>query len=109
MQLLIKVRKKYQVFGRGILEFLKPRNKCILAYTRSYGGDTVLIVQNLADTPQPAELDLGQYRGTVPVEMLGGTHFPPVGELPYMLTLSPYGFYWFFLEKRNNSIAGMSK
>jgi len=33
----------------------------------------------------------------VPVELLGRTVFPPVGDLPYMLTLPAHGFYWFKL------------
>jgi maltose alpha-D-glucosyltransferase/alpha-amylase len=33
-----------------------------------------------------------------PVEMLGRVHFPRIGELPYLLTLAPHGFYWFSIE-----------
>jgi maltose alpha-D-glucosyltransferase/alpha-amylase len=33
-----------------------------------------------------------------PVEMFGGSRFPAVGELPYLLTLAPRGFFWFALE-----------
>ena len=29
-----------------------------------------------------------------------GVEFPPIGELPYLLTLGPHGFYWFALEPR---------
>ena len=35
------------------------------------------------------ELDLSAYADRVPVEMLGGSAFPPVGQLPYLLTLPP--------------------
>jgi maltose alpha-D-glucosyltransferase/alpha-amylase len=24
--------------------------------------------------------------------------FPPIGELPYFVTLAPYGFFWFELQ-----------
>ncbi|HEX3140487.1 MAG TPA: putative maltokinase, partial [Rhizobacter sp.] len=37
------------------------------------------------------------YRGRVPVELMGRTPFPPVGELPYLLTIAAHGFYWFRL------------
>ncbi len=48
---------------------------------------------------QPVELDLAQFKGRVPVELLGRTSFPPIGELPYLLTLPGYGFYWFKLSR----------
>ena len=35
--------------------------------------------------------------------MLGRTRFPAIGELPYMITLAPYGFYWFELQERDKS------
>ncbi len=53
----------------------------------SYGDEAVLCVANLARSAQPVELDLARYKGRVPVEMLGRTAFPPIGELPYLLTL----------------------
>jgi len=54
-------------------------------------------VANLSRAAQAAELDLAGYDGRVPVEMVGGSAFPPIGQLPYLLTLPPYGFYWFQL------------
>lgn len=98
MKSLIAARKKHRAFGRGSIEFLRPRNSRVLAYIRSYHDENILVVQNLADSPQPAELDLHRFQGAVPVEILGETRFPRIGELPYMLTLGPYGFYWFHLE-----------
>ncbi len=100
MKKLIGVRKKHQVFGYGSIEFLRPRNNTVLAYIRSYRGENVLVVQNLADSSQPVELDLKRFHEAVPVEMLGEIRFPRIGELPYMLTLGPYGFYWFRLESK---------
>ncbi|MFH1638749.1 MAG: maltose alpha-D-glucosyltransferase, partial [Chloroflexota bacterium] len=100
MKRLIAVRKKSPVFGRGSIEMLSPRNNCVLVYLRSYEGENVLVVQNLSDSSQPVQLDLSRFRGAVPVEMIGTTRFPAIGELPYMLTLNPYGYYWFFLEMK---------
>jgi maltose alpha-D-glucosyltransferase / alpha-amylase len=94
---MIAVRKAYRCFGRGTLEFLRPGNRKILAYLRTYDEETVLCVANLSHTPQPVELDLARFNGRVPVELLSHTAFPPVGELPYLLTLQPYGFYGFRL------------
>ncbi len=99
MKRLIAVRRACQVFGRGRLEMLRPGNRKILAYLRTYGADTVLCVANLSRTAQPVELDLSRHKGRVPVEMLGQTAFPPIGELPYLLTLPRHGFYWFRLTQ----------
>jgi maltose alpha-D-glucosyltransferase/alpha-amylase len=94
---MLAVRKTSQAFGRGSRRFLKPGNRKILAYLREFGEDTILCVANLSRSAQPVELDLGAYKGRVPVEMLGRTAFPPIGELPYLLTIAAYGFYWFRL------------
>ncbi|MDQ6784715.1 MAG: alpha-glucosidase C-terminal domain-containing protein, partial [Actinomycetota bacterium] len=64
---------------------------------------TVLCVCNLSRFAQPAELPLQRWEGLVPVELLGRVTFPRVGELPYFVTLSPYGFYWFELTDRGES------
>ena len=58
----------------------------------------VLCVHNLSRFPQPCELMLEQHAGKVPVELTGRVPFPPIGELPYFVTLAPYGFYWFSLQ-----------
>ena len=99
MQNMIRLRKLFKVFGRGSMEFLSPSNVKILAFVRRYRDDVILCVANLAHTVQPAELDLSAFSGLVPVEMLGYTEFPPIGTLPYFLTLGPYGFYWFELQR----------
>jgi maltose alpha-D-glucosyltransferase / alpha-amylase len=94
---MLAVRKTSQAFGRGARRFLRPGNRKILAYLREFGEDTILCVANLSRSAQPVELNLGTFKGRVPVEMLGRTAFPPIGELPYLLTISAYGFYWFRL------------
>ncbi len=94
---MLTVRKSSPVFGRGTLTFLKPANRKILAYLREHGEEIVLCVANLARSAQPVELDLSRYKGRVPVELLGRTTFPAIGELPYLLTLAGHGFLWFRL------------
>ena len=94
---MLAVRKTSRAFGRGRRSFLKPGNRKILAYLSEFEGDTILTVFNLSRAAQPVELDLSAYKGRVLIEMLGRTAFPPVGELPYLLTLPSYGFYWFRL------------
>ncbi|HMK84734.1 MAG TPA: maltose alpha-D-glucosyltransferase [Steroidobacteraceae bacterium] len=94
---ILAVRKTSRAFGRGARRFLRPGNRKILAYLREYGDDVILCVANLSRSAQPVELNLAEFKGRVPVEMLGRTTFPPIGDLPYILTLSAYGFYWFKL------------
>ena len=97
MRRLISVRKAHKALGRGSLTFLYPRNRKVLAYLRSDDTQTVLCVANMSRAPQSAELDLGACKGRVPVELLGRSAFPPIGDLPYFITLPGYGFYWFLL------------
>jgi maltose alpha-D-glucosyltransferase/alpha-amylase len=94
---MLAVRKTSHAFGRGRRRFLKPGNRKILAYLSEYDGDVILTVFNLSRAAQPVELDLSEFKGFVPIEMLGRAPFPPIGELPYLLTLASYGFYWFKL------------
>jgi maltose alpha-D-glucosyltransferase/alpha-amylase len=97
MRRIITVRKSARAFGRGTLTFLKPGNRKVLAFLREYEDEAILCVANLARSAQPVELDLARLRGRVPVEMMGRTPFPPIGELPYLLTLPAHGFFWFRL------------
>ncbi len=83
MKQLIALRKRYRVFGRGTLEFLRHENRKVLAYVRRYDDDIILAVANLSRFTQPVELDLKEFNGLVPVEMIGRTQFPRIGELPY--------------------------
>ncbi len=96
---LIAARRTSPAFGRGAIDFLRPRNPRVLAYLRRYQREVLLIVVNLAASPQPVELDLAEFVGATPVEMLGATRFPPVREQPYFLSLGPHGFYWFRLDR----------
>ncbi len=100
MRRLIGLRKRHQVFGRGSIEFLSPDNPKVIAFVRALGDEQVLVVANLSRFAQHAELDLAQWRGLVPRELFGQTWFPPVGELPYLVTLAPHAFFWFSLEHR---------
>jgi maltose alpha-D-glucosyltransferase/alpha-amylase len=97
MKRLIAIRKRSPVFGRGTLEFLSPENRKILAYIRADRDERILCVANLSRFVQPCELDLHHYAGWTPVELFGHTPFPPIGDLPYFLTLGPHSFYWFRL------------
>jgi maltose alpha-D-glucosyltransferase / alpha-amylase len=99
---MLAVRSRHPAFGRGKLTLLYPKNRKVLAYLRRSEDDTLLCVANVAHSPQAVELDLSQFAGRVPVELNAGSLFPPIGELTYLLTLPPYGFYWFALATESN-------
>ncbi|MBX5000787.1 maltose alpha-D-glucosyltransferase [Rhizobium lentis] len=95
---MLALRGRHPAFGRGSLRFLSPENRKILAYLREYDGETLMCVANLSRLPQAVELDLSAFEGRVPIELTGMSPFPPIGQLTYLLTLPPYGFFWFQLE-----------
>ena len=95
---MIGLRKLFRVFGRGTFRILPTTNRKVLAYLRQYQDQTVLCVANISRSAQPALLDLNEYEGRTPVEILGYVPFPKIGRDPYVLTLSPYAFLWFELQ-----------
>jgi maltose alpha-D-glucosyltransferase/alpha-amylase len=99
MRRLIAVRRSTRVFSRGATTFLQPANHRVLAFLRSMDREQVLVVCNLSSTAQAAELDLHQLAGALPIEMFGKSLFPRIGEVPYVLTLGPFDFYWFKLRR----------
>ena len=94
---MIAVRRRYRAFSRGTLEYLHPENLKVLPYIRRHEGETLLCVVNLSRFVQYVELDMGEFDGWRPVELIGETRFPAIGQLPYFLTLGPHAFYWFRL------------
>jgi maltose alpha-D-glucosyltransferase/alpha-amylase len=99
MRRFISLRKQHPVFGLGTYEPLTPSNPRIFAHVRRYEDDLMLCVHNLARSAQAVELDLSDFEGRHPVELFGRSRFPRIGELPYLLTLAPRGFYWFQLAE----------
>jgi maltose alpha-D-glucosyltransferase/alpha-amylase len=99
MKRLIALRKRHPAFGRGDLVLLHPENRHVLAFLRSLGDETILVVANLSRFFQPVELDLAGYEGRQPVEMFGRIEFPIVSRAPYALSLGPHDFLWFTLDR----------
>jgi maltose alpha-D-glucosyltransferase/alpha-amylase len=100
----LAVRRRHPVFGEGTFESLEATNPSVFAFLRSSPQETILCVNNLSRFAQPVELDLRRFAGWTPVELVGKVHFPRIGELPYLLTMAPHGFYWFVLENMERSI-----
>jgi maltose alpha-D-glucosyltransferase/alpha-amylase len=92
-------RQQHCAIGRGETRLLYPRNRKVLAYLRACPDEVVLCVANLASSPQASELDLSEFKGRVPIEILSRSAFPPIGDLPYFITLSGYGFFSFVLAE----------
>jgi maltose alpha-D-glucosyltransferase/alpha-amylase len=104
MRRLVAIRKQHEAFGVGNIEFLYPENSKVLVFIRKTEGEQILVVANLSRSVQFTELDLADYEGRVPIEIFGRTRFPRIGSLPYLLTLAPYGFYWFDLSERRSPV-----
>ena len=94
----IRLRKAHPVFGRGDFRFVLPGDKAVLAYLREYAGETVLVVVNLSDASQTPALDLAEFAGATPLDLLTEERLPPVGAGPYPLKLPPYGYRWLKLR-----------
>jgi maltose alpha-D-glucosyltransferase / alpha-amylase len=106
IQRMLEVRRQHPVLAVGTFEVLDVENPSVLAYVRrgidsddDGEEDIVVCVKNLSRFAQPAELQLGQFAGLQPIELMGRVPFPKVGELPYFVTLPSHGFYWFALVK----------
>jgi maltose alpha-D-glucosyltransferase / alpha-amylase len=99
MKRVIAIRKRYPSLSRGSTRFMQPNNDKVLTYIREYEGEQVLVVNNLSRFCQYVELEMQDYEGCVPIECFGNNPFPRIGQLPYLLTLGPHGFYWFLLTR----------
>ncbi|HWP43551.1 MAG TPA: alpha-glucosidase C-terminal domain-containing protein, partial [Blastocatellia bacterium] len=95
---MIHLRKRHKVFARGSMQVVRPENRKLLVFTRTYENETVLCLYNLSKSAQAVRLELPEYEGAILIEMLGDTEFPPIEAHPYQLALGPYGFYWFLLK-----------
>jgi maltose alpha-D-glucosyltransferase/alpha-amylase len=95
MRRLIAVRRQFKAFGRGTWEPFQAHNRRVLVFLRRYEEEMILCVNNLSRFAQYVELDLKKFEGCAPVELWSNSPFPPIGELPYLLTLGPHNFLWF--------------
>lgn len=97
---VINMRKRYKAFGRGDLKFIQVENPKVLAFTRTYEDETILVVVNLSRFSQAADLDLDEFSGYLPVEIFSKNNFPEIKDgHPYFFTLSPHAYHWFQLNK----------
>jgi maltose alpha-D-glucosyltransferase/alpha-amylase len=92
---LIAARRRHRAFGRGTIEFLPSGNTRVLAFLREHAGDTILVVANLASSPQASAITMPRRLAGATVTELGSEiGFASVGTSPYPVTLGPCGYYW---------------
>lgn len=94
MRRMLAVRKANPAFGRGDFEMLYPENKAILACLRSYGGVTLLSINNLSTDAQSAALDLSRFAGQTPIDLFTGERLAGVTEGAWSIELPANGFRW---------------
>jgi maltose alpha-D-glucosyltransferase/alpha-amylase len=100
MKNIIAMRKRLKAFSHGSIQYLDSRNGKVLSFIRSYEGESILVVANLSKFSQAVELDLKRFKGIRPVEIFSQNQFFEVESSHYKFTLSPYGYYWFLMESR---------
>jgi maltose alpha-D-glucosyltransferase / alpha-amylase len=92
---LIAARRRHRAFGRGSIEFLLTGNTRVLAFLREHDGDVVLVVANLASSPQASSIMVPpRLAGAAVTELGSEIGFARVGTTPYAVTLGPCGYYW---------------
>jgi maltose alpha-D-glucosyltransferase/alpha-amylase len=101
---VINMRKRYKAFSRGDIKFLSPANAKVLAFTRTYQDEIMLVVANLSRFSQAAELDLCTYKDYTPIEVFSQNKFPNIKDDPYLFTLGPHAYYWCLLKKTTTDI-----
>ena len=85
---------------------MAPSNPRIFAHIRRFEDDLVLCVHNLARSAQAVELDLSAHEGRSSGRAVRALPVPRIGQLPYLLTLAPRGFYWFELAQPEEDEGG---
>ena len=110
MKRTINMRKKYKAFGWGDLNFIHSENAKVLAFTRTYEEETILVVVNLSRYTQSADLDLSEFGGFVPTEIFSKNEFPEIRQgTGYAFTLMPYAYHWFYLENVHGTREEMTR
>lgn len=105
MKRLISRRKQYKALSRGDMKFVSSENPKILAFTRSYEDEAMLVVVNLSRYTQPVELDLTEFSGYNPIEVFSKNKFPLIKpDTQYFLTMSGHDCLWFILEQSQTTL-----
>ncbi len=99
MRRVTTMRRRYQAFGRGTMEFLPSENTKVLTFLRRYEDEVILVLVNLSRFAQAVELDLAAFAGVRPREVFSQNTFPRVrSDVPYTLTVGAHGHFWLLLD-----------
>lgn len=100
MRRLIALRKEHKkVFARGTLRFLDVEDQSLFAFTRTYEGETFVVVHNLVDREASLTLDLPEYAGKSVVDTLAEQEsLPAITGDQYQISLPPYGSRWLWIK-----------
>lgn len=99
MKNVMAMRKRLNVFGRGDMKFIESSNAKVLSFVRSYERQRVIVVANLSQFSQAAILNLAEYKDCDMTEAFSQNRFMNVNEGDYSITLGPYGYFWFQVDK----------
>ncbi|MBN1575524.1 MAG: maltose alpha-D-glucosyltransferase [Chitinispirillaceae bacterium] len=102
MQRVIAMRNRYKVFGRGDIRFVPTDNSKIMAFTRTWKSEQMLVVVNLSRFMQVVSLELRDYAGKIPEELFSRNILPSIDKNPYILTLGSYDHFWLMLHKQSD-------
>ena len=98
MRRMIAIRRNHSALGRGTLALpLSGEPQGARLYPRARRASASCASPTCRARRRPFSSTSSEFKGATPIEMTGGTAFPPIGDLPYLLTLPAYGFYWFQL------------
>ncbi len=105
MKRTLALRKSLPEMSRGTFEIIPNDNLKVLTFLRRLDDHAVLVVANLSRHVQPVSIELEDFVGVEPTEVLGRARFPGIGEGPYHLTLGPHDFFWFSLAHAEEEVS----
>lgn len=94
----LAMRKRLKVFGRGDIKFIESNNSKILAFSRTYQQQRIIVVANLSQFSQAAILNLSAFKNCDITEVFSQNRFLSVKENDYPITIGPYGYFWFEVD-----------
>ena len=91
---MIRLRKQHASLGSGDFHIIPSDNQAVLAYRRCHQAETMVVVNNLTDSPQRVLLDVASLAGGRPEDVISGEALPPMTASSYPLHLEPYQTMW---------------
>jgi len=91
---MIAIHKELKALGWGQLEWLPVDTTAVAAYLRRYQDETLLILNNLAESQQIVRLKLPEHPTSVPMDALSGDRYPVMENEQLALILQPYQYLW---------------